>query len=99
MKSANYNIRLDPKIKSKAESTFATLGLNLSEAINVFLHKSILVHGFPFDVRHNPNERTIKAMQESEDILEGKIKTKSFNSTEDLFDSWAAEDSEEYSCE
>ena len=38
MKTANYNIRLDPSVKAKAEETFAGFGLNLSEAINVFLH-------------------------------------------------------------
>ena len=37
MKTTNYNIRIDPEIKAKAEQTFADFGLNLSEAINVFL--------------------------------------------------------------
>ena len=97
MKTANYNIRLDPEIKAKAENTFAALGLNLSEAINVFLHKSILSYGFPFDVRHNPNEETIRAIQETEDILNGKIQATVYNSTEDLFTTWVAEDSEGYS--
>jgi len=50
MKTANYNIRLDPDIKAKAEKTFAVFGLNLSEAINVFLHAAILRRGFPFEL-------------------------------------------------
>ena len=68
MKTANYNIRIDPVIKSKAEKTFAELGLNLSEAINVFLHASIKWHGFPFDVRI-PNSGLIQAIQETEQII------------------------------
>jgi DNA-damage-inducible protein J len=69
MKTANYNIRLDPVVKAKAEETFAEFGLNLSEAINVFLHMSIKLHGFPFEIR-NPklNVETMAAIQETEQI-------------------------------
>jgi len=80
MKTTNYNIRLDPLIKAKAEDTFAILGLNLSEAINIFLHKAILESGFPFEVRYSPNPKTLAAIQETEDILSGKIKAKSYRS-------------------
>ena len=41
MKTTNYSIRFDPEIKKKTEETFAEFGLNLSDAINVFLHMSI----------------------------------------------------------
>ena len=92
MKTANYNIRLNPDIKSKAESTFAIFGLNLSEAINIFLHKSILEHGFPFEVKHSPNSETMKAIQEAEDIINGKKKNKVYSTPEDLFTEWAKED-------
>ena len=71
MKTANYNIRLDPAVKAKAEETYAEFGLNLSEAINVFLHMSIKWSGFPFDVR-NPklNAEALLAIQETEQVLE-----------------------------
>jgi addiction module RelB/DinJ family antitoxin len=51
MKTTNYNVRINPEVKAQAETTFAAFGLNLSEAINIFLHKSIMVHGLPFVVR------------------------------------------------
>jgi len=71
MKTANYNIRLDPVIKAKAEETYAEFGLNLSEAINVFLHMSIKLEGFPFEIR-NPklSADTVLAIQETEQILD-----------------------------
>jgi DNA-damage-inducible protein J len=50
VKNVNYNIRLDPEVKARAEETFAAFGLNLSEAINVSLHMSIKRKGFPFEV-------------------------------------------------
>jgi len=71
MKTANYNIRLDPIIKTRAEETFAGFGLNLSEAINVFLHVSIKQRGFPFDVREPAlSAEALYAIQETEQILE-----------------------------
>ena len=51
MKTANYNIRINPEIKQKAEKTFAAFGMNLSEAISIFLYKALQVNGLPFDVR------------------------------------------------
>jgi DNA-damage-inducible protein J len=77
MKTANYNIRLDPVIKTKAEETFAEFGLNLSEAINVFLHMSIRRNGFPFElVYHNPNDMLRASIHEADAMLENSnIKT------------------------
>ena len=69
MKTASYNIRLDPTIKAEAEKTFAAFGLNLSEAINIFLHKAIMECGFPFEVRDpKPSVMLLEAMQETEQI-------------------------------
>ena len=90
MKTTNYNIRLDPVIKSKAEETFAEFGLNLSEAINVFLHMSIKQHGFPFEIREpRLNADTLAAIQETERILDeysnGSRKPKAFSNAREMF--------------
>lgn len=50
-KSASISMRVNPQIKAEAESIYGSLGMTLSEAINIFLHKSILEGGLPFDVR------------------------------------------------
>ena len=89
MKTANYNIRLDPAIKAEAEKTFAVFGLNLSEAINVFLHASILRCGFPFELREpRYNSNVIQAMEETEQIIEeyknGSRSRKTFSNAHDL---------------
>ncbi|MDR1100859.1 MAG: type II toxin-antitoxin system RelB/DinJ family antitoxin [Clostridiales bacterium] len=65
MKTTNYNVRINPEIKAKAEETFAAFGLNLSEAINIFLHKSLMVHGLPFDVRE-PEYQAFSPLPETE---------------------------------
>ena len=50
MKTTNYNVRLNPEIKAKSEELFSLFGMNLSDAINIFLHKSLLENGLPFEV-------------------------------------------------
>ena len=100
MKSANYNIRLDPIIKAKAEETYAEFGLNLSEAINVFLHMSIKWRGFPFEVRDPVlNAKTLSAIQETEQIIEdylnGSRIITPFINARDMFSAMDLEDSAE----
>jgi len=100
MKTANYNIRLDPDIKLKAEETYAQFGLNLSEAINVFLHMSIKWSGFPFEVR-NPQLKaeTILAIQETDEMVEeynnGMRMPRTFTNAREMFEAMDAEDKAE----
>jgi DNA-damage-inducible protein J len=89
MKTTNYNIRLDPDIKARAEQTFSVFGLNLSEAINVFLHTAILHHGFPFELRAPKlNSDVLQAMEETELLLKeyanGARKPAPFTNARDL---------------
>ena len=97
IKTASYNIQLDPVIKIKAEETFAGFGLNLSEAINVFLHMSIKRNGFPFEVREPKlNSDTLLAIQETERILEeysaGVRMPKPFTNAHEMFAAMDLED-------
>ncbi len=50
-KTANINLRIDPKIKEQAEIVYDKLGLTLADAINIFLKKSITEDGLPFDLK------------------------------------------------
>ena len=69
MKTTNYSLRLDPEIKSQAEAIFSELGLNLSDALNVFLHMSIKWRGFPFEVSLlEPKQHLLASMKEAEEI-------------------------------
>jgi len=97
MKTANYNIRLDPAIKSQAEATFAEFGLNLSEAINVFLHMAIKQQGFPFEIREPKlKSETLLAIRETEQILDeyenGTRPPRSFSNAKEMFAAMDVED-------
>lgn len=45
MNSINITIRVDKDVKKQAEVLFHDLGLNLSSAINMFLHQAIADQG------------------------------------------------------
>ena len=80
-KTAAISMRVDPQLKSDAESIFSALGLSITDAINVFLHKSVMEGGIPFDVRQpRYNATTEAAMAEARDIMAGKIETKRYAS-------------------
>lgn len=85
-KTATINMRVNPEIKADAESIFASLGMTLTEAINVFLHKSVMEGGLPFDVRQpRYNTTTETAMREARDIMAGKIAADSYDSAAAMF--------------
>jgi DNA-damage-inducible protein J len=95
-KTAVINIRTEPEIKSQAENLYRSMGVSLSDAINMFLYKSIDFRGLPFDLcREIPNEETIAAMKEAEDIISGKIPSKSYSSFTDMLNDALADDTGE----
>lgn len=89
-KTATLNIRTDPDIKSKAEQLYRKFGITLTDAVNIFLRKSIMEGGLPFEMR-DPNAETYAAMRETEDILAGRISAKEYVSARELFDELDAE--------
>lgn len=87
---SNMNIRINSTVKQQAQELFASLGLDVSSAINVFLIKAIAVKGFPFDVRlEEPNEETYAAMEAAEN---GADLYGPFDSLEALMEALDAED-------
>ena len=84
MSTTNLNIRTDKEIKEAAEKIYASLGLNMTTAINMFLRASIRESGIPFDLKLNvPNDETIKAIEEGRAIARDN-NIKSYDSIDDL---------------
>lgn len=86
-KTAILNVRIDPETKSSAENLYSSFGITISDAINMFLHQSLLVGGLPFDLK-NPryNAATEAAMQETRDIISGKVQTKCYSTVHELIE-------------
>ena len=84
-KTANINIRVEPEVKSTVDGIFSHFGITVADAVNIFLHKVMIVGGMPFDMTlPRYNEETLSAMQEAQDIASGKIITKSYSSVKEM---------------
>ncbi len=80
-RTANIQTRIDGNIKNRAGKILTKLGLNHSEAINIYYRQIILKNGIPFSLEI-PNEITLDAVEE---IESGKVK-KSFKDADKLFE-------------
>ena len=77
-------IRIDSDIKKKATDLFASLGLDMSSAVNMFLYQCILRGGLPFNVElPKYNSETLKAMAEAMTIANDP-NVKGYTNIEDL---------------
>lgn len=47
-KTASFQMRINPDVKAQAESIFATYGLTLTDAVNIFIQQSLNTKGLPF---------------------------------------------------
>lgn len=92
-KTANINLRIEPEVKAKADDVFSSLGISVTDAINVFLHASIMEGGFPFQPKQPQyNRETRMAIEEARDIMAGKVDAKRYGSLTDLLADMDAED-------
>lgn len=83
--SNNITLNIDPQVQASAKELFAHFGLSVSDAVNIFLHQSLLVGGLPFEVKQvRYNKETEDAMQEARDIASGKQEAKSYTSLSEL---------------
>ena len=84
MTKVNTNISLDPKLKKEAVELFHSMGLDLSTAITLFLFQSVRERKIPFELWEVPNETTIAAIKESEEMMKHPKKSKTYDTVEDL---------------
>ena len=95
-KTANINIRVEPEVKSTVDGIFSHFGITVADAVNIFLHKVMIVGGMPFDMTlPRYNEETLSAMQEARDIASGKVKAKSYSSVKEMVAELGSDDLED----
>ncbi len=62
------HIRVDDDIKDQATQALAAMGLSMSEAVRLFLHRVVVEQAFPLELKV-PNAETRAAMQESRALM------------------------------
>ena len=69
MATTPTQIRIDADIKKQAMDLFSSLGLDMSSAVNLFLHQCVLGGGLPFSVEMPRfSQSTLDAMDEARRI-------------------------------
>ena len=68
MTATNINISIDSELGTQAQNVLASLGLDMTEAINIFLQQTIRQRSMPFVV---PNESAKRVPQPG--CMKGKI--------------------------
>ena len=59
-KTASISLRIEPAVKAQLEALYASFGISVTDAINIFLHTSLMEGGFPFQPkqpRYNASRR------------------------------------------
>ncbi len=87
MATVNMSIRMDAELKKRADAMFSDMGLNMTTSINMFLRQVVRQGRIPFEIATDiPNADTLAAIKEMDDMLSGKIPTKRYSSTKELFE-------------
>ena len=80
MLTTEIRSRIEPELKEEAQDILSRVGLNISDAIRLFLRQVVAARGLPFDVREIPNATTRAAM------LEARQTRARYDTAKDLFD-------------
>ena len=84
MATVPTQVRIDRNVKEHAAALFAQLGLDMSGAVNLFLHQCVLRGGLPFAVEMPAySQRTLAAKKEARRISRDS-NVPSYDSMEDL---------------
>ncbi len=84
MSTVPTQIRIDRDIKEQASNLFSCLGIDMSGAVNLFLHQCVLRGGIPFNIEiPHYKESTLNAMKEARRISRDP-NVQSYNSMDEL---------------
>lgn len=65
-KTDTLNIRIEPELKKEVEATLNDLGMNIADAITIFLKQVVLTESIPFIIKKPKlNMETVKAIEEA----------------------------------
>ncbi len=81
--SSMLHVRVDDEMKAQATQALAAMGMSVSDAVRLFLHRVVVDQAFPLELKV-PNEETRMAMEESRAMMAAR--SARFASADALFD-------------
>ena len=77
------HVRVDDEIKTQATEALAAIGMSVSDAVRLFLHRVVAEQAFPLELKV-PNAETREAMEESRAMMASRRNR--FATADALFD-------------
>lgn len=79
------NIRIDEKLKKESQDLFASLGMDMTTAVNIFLRQAVKEQAIPFRIGEPvPNYGTKEALSEIADMRKHPEKYKSYSDVDEM---------------
>ena len=86
-KTDTLNIRIEPELKQDVEKTLNDLGMNIADAVTIFLKQVVLTESIPFIIKKPKfNDEMIEAIKEADDMIKNPEKYKSYSNIEELME-------------
>lgn len=86
-KTGTLNIRIEPELKKEAETTLNDLGMNIAEAVTIFLKQVVMTDRIPFVIKKPKySEEMLEAIEEAKDIINNPDKYKSYKNLAEILE-------------
>lgn len=87
------NIRVEPELKKEVEATLNDLGMNIADAVTIFLKQIVLTESIPFEIKKpRYNNETLEAIKEANKMMENPSEYKSYENVDELMEELNKED-------
>ena len=85
MAQTNINFRMDENLKNQFSELCAAIGLNMTTAFTLFAKSSVRQQAIPVSLSlYEPNDVTLAAMQESEEMRKHPDRYKRYTSVDNM---------------
>lgn len=92
-KTDTLNIRIEPQLKKDVEATLDYLGMNIADAVTIFLRQIVLTESIPFIIQKPKfSNDMLGAIVETEEMIKNPDKYKTYNNVNELMEDLNIED-------
>lgn len=92
-KTDTLNIRIEPELKKEVEKTLNDLGMNIADAVTIFLKQVVMTDSIPFIIKKPKfNKETLESIRETDEIMEHPENYKSYNNVYEMLEEIENED-------
>ena len=86
-KTDTLNIRIEPELKKEVEATLNDLGMNIADAVTIFLKQVVMTDSIPFIIKKPKfNKETLEAIKEADEIMKHPENYKSYNNVYEMIE-------------